>query len=256
MIGDKMKTYIFDLDGTMYRGNEVIEDARLTIEKMHQLKLPYVFLTNNATRTRTENKEHMIKMGYQHIEEDMFFTSAMAAASYAKKQAKSNKAAILGVSGLREAITLYGFEIEEEHPEFLFVGLDVNATYRDYSKALTILKNGAKLVGTNSDRMLPNASGFDLGNGAVVAMLEYASGQTSAKIGKPYAPILEEALHYFGLKKEDVILVGDNLETDILLGVKQGIETILVTTGVHQKEDCERLNIHPDHIISSLLEIF
>ena len=58
------------------------------------------------------------------------------------------------------------------------------------------------------------------------------------------------------VKKEDVILVGDNLETDILLGVKQGIETILVTTGVHQKEDCERLNVHPDHIISSLLEIF
>ena len=59
MIGDEMKTYIFDLDGTMYRGTSIIEDARLTIEKMHQLNIPYVFLTNNATRTRTENKENM-----------------------------------------------------------------------------------------------------------------------------------------------------------------------------------------------------
>ena len=131
MIGDEMKTYIFDLDGTMYRGTSIIEDARLTIEKMHQLNIPYVFLTNNATRTRTENKENMLKMGYQHIEENMFFTSAMAAVSYAKKRAETNKVAMLGVSGLKEAIELYGFELNETESEFLFVGLDVNATYQD-----------------------------------------------------------------------------------------------------------------------------
>lgn len=256
MIGDEMKTYIFDLDGTMYRGTSIIEDARLTIEKMHQLNIPYVFLTNNATRTRTENKENMLKMGYQHIEENMFFTSAMAAVSYAKKRAKTNKVAMLGVSGLKEAIELYGFELNETESEFLFVGLDVNATYQDYSKALTILKKGAQLIGTNNDRMLPNANGFDLGNGAIIAMLEYASGQISVKIGKPYAPILEEALHYFRLKKEDVVLVGDNLETDILLGINHGIESVFVTTGVHQKEDCDRLKIYPDKIVSSLLELF
>lgn len=86
-------------------------------------------------------------------------------------------------------------------------------------------------------------------------MLEYASSQQSPRIGKPYAPILDLALEELQLKKEDVIIVGDNLETDIRLGFEQNVETVLVTTGVHKKEDMERLGIYADHVVDDLREL-
>ena len=86
-------------------------------------------------------------------------------------------------------------------------------------------------------------------------MFEYATGQTSLRIGKPSKVILEEMLEAFHIKKEDCIIVGDNLETDIALGVNESVDTILVTTGVHQREDIERLNIKPTMIIDNLKEL-
>lgn len=120
---------------------------------------------------------------------------------------------------------------------------------------MNFLKQGARLIGTNHDRILAQADGFAVGNGSVVAMMEYASGQKSPLIGKPYAPILEEALAYLHVSKEDVILIGDNLETDILLGVQNGVETAFVLGGVHKEVDIARLGIYPDHIYENLSEL-
>ena len=111
------------------------------------------------------------------------------------------------------------------------------------------------MVGTNDDRLLAHGDTFHVGNGSIVRMFEYASGQTSYKIGKPHKAILLEALDYYHLKKEDCIIVGDNLETDIALGVNEDVETVFVTTGVHQIEDIERLQIHPTTIVSRLDEL-
>ncbi|MFQ7538934.1 MAG: HAD hydrolase-like protein [Clostridium sp.] len=86
-------------------------------------------------------------------------------------------------------------------------------------------------------------------------MFEYASGQVSPKIGKPHAPILEEALKYFQLNADEAVILGDNLETDILLGVENHVDTIFVTSGVHQREDVEKLQIHPTRTIDDLREL-
>jgi 4-nitrophenyl phosphatase len=86
-------------------------------------------------------------------------------------------------------------------------------------------------------------------------MFEYASGQVSPKIGKPHAPILEEALKYFQLNADEAVILGDNLETDILLGVENHVDTIFVTSGVHQREDVEKLQIYPTRTIDDLREL-
>lgn len=139
--------------------------------------------------------------------------------------------------------------------DYVFVGLNNKADYEMYSKALTHLLKGATLVGTNSDRLLAKDDGFNVGNGAVVAMFEYASGKQSEKIGKPNAPILDGALEYLGLTKQEVAIIGDNLETDILLGVHYGVDSIFVTSGVHHEEDIERLEIYPTMTIKNLKEL-
>lgn len=251
-----MKTFLIDLDGTMYRGNDTIPGAKEFIDTCIERKIPFYFLTNNATRTRQENKEHMEKLGFKGIKESHFFTSSMAAAQTICKTSDKRKAYVVGQAGLKEALIENGFEIVEDDADFVFVGLDAHADYQLYSKALSQLMKGARLVGTNSDRKLPDGDSFKIGNGSIVAMFEYASEQISPKIGKPYAPILNEALATFGLTKEEVIIVGDNLETDIMLGVNCGVDTLFVTSGVHSFEDIERFNIHPTYRVHNLMEWF
>ena len=249
------KTYLLDLDGTMYCGDTLIEGARIFVDWLLASGRSFLFLTNNATRTARQNVAHMEKLGYRGIREEHFFTSAMASARYVARHSKRRRAFVIGMEGLREALTKEGFTIVECDAELVFVGLDKHADYRRYSDALSELLKGAKLIGTNADRIIATSAGFDVGNGSIVAMLEYASGQRSPKIGKPCAPILLLALEQLQLTKEDVVIVGDNLETDIALGASQGVETVLVTTGVHQRADMERLQIYADHVIDDLREL-
>lgn len=250
-----MKTYLIDLDGTMYRGDQCIDGAIAFINYLLSNNISFLFVTNNATRTRKQNVEHMERLGFQGIKEEHFYTSSIAAAKYMKKHSQKRKAWFIGKKGLEEALIQEGFQITEDHPDFVFVGLDVEGSYDLYSKALRFLLNGAKLIGTNADRRLASNEGYIIGNGSVIKMLEYASGQVSEKIGKPYAPMLEGVLDYLQLSKEDVIIIGDNLETDIALGTQHGVETIFVTSGVHQKSDCEELQIFPTKRIENLKEL-
>ncbi len=250
-----MKTLLLDLDGTMYRGNRMMDGGKELMDYLHFHQLPYLFFTNNSKRTRKQNMDHMLEVGYENIKETDFFTSAMAAASYAKMHYQERNAFYIGEDGLKEALIEHGFCLCDDHADIVFIGLDQHADYEKYSKAVNFLKQGARLIGTNHDRVLAQANGFSLGNGSVVAMMEYATGQKSPMIGKPYAPILEEALHYLHINKSECLLVGDNLETDVLLGVQNGVETAFVIGGVHKETDIARLGIYPDHIYQNLSEL-
>ena len=250
-----MKTYIIDLDGTMYRGNTNIDGAREFIDYLHSKNLPYIFLTNNATRKKKQAKEHMLNLGFKDIKEDDFFTSAMATAKFIAKNYSEKKCFMIGENGLEEALKEWNFEFVQENADFVVVGLDRNATYRRYSEALHHILVGAKFIATNPDRLLANNGTFDIGNGAVIDMLEYASGVEAIKIGKPYQTILNILLEEKKLKKEDIILLGDNLETDIKLGYDARIETIMVCSGVHTEKDIDRLKVYPTKVVKNLREL-
>lgn len=247
------KCYFIDLDGTMYCGTKVIEGAIEWINHLLRNQNPFIFLTNNSSRTQEQACNHMLKMGFQGIKPEHFYTSAMAAADKIARDYPSKKDAYyIGEDGIKEALVKNGFTINPKRADFLFIGLDRNATYQDYSFALRLAHAGAKLVGTNNDRLLLSEKGVNVGNGSVVAMFEYATQTEAIKIGKPHNAIVEGALRYAKVNKEDVVIVGDNLETDILCGNNAGIETVFVTTGVHNMEDCYRLDIKPTYIVADV----
>lgn len=191
-----MKTLVFDLDGTMYRGTQIIESAHQFLDYCIQKDIPFIFLTNNSMRTPQENVKHMEEMGYTNIKPGMFYNSAMAASQYVKKHYEGNKAYYIGKQGMKDALNQEGFIIDDENPDFVFIGLDKDATYASYSKALSLILNGAKIIGTNNDRILAKPGGFEVGNGSVVDMFEYAANQKSPRIGKPNRAILDLCLEY------------------------------------------------------------
>lgn len=250
-----MKKLVFDLDGTMYRGNEIIPSAKRFLDFCIHEGIPFYFLTNNSMRTPQENVLHMEKMGYRGIKAEQFYNSAMASVEYVMAHSPSRKAYYIGKEGMRLALEENGFQITEDHPDFVFVGLDKDATYASYSYALQFLLDGAQLIGTNKDWILAKPNGFEMGNGSIVAMFEYASKQTSPDIAKPAYPILKYFLQHFDLHKEEILLVGDNLGTDILLGVENGVDTVFVETGVHTRKDLDVYGIQPTYVVKDLMEL-
>ncbi len=256
MIHCTNKTFLIDLDGTMYRGDQVIPEAIRLIQRLQKLHIPFVFVTNNATRTPQQNADHMRALGFHNIQPKAFFTSAMAAAAHMKKMSTANKVFCIGESGLWEAVRESGYEIDEEKAELVFVGLDRQADFSLYSRAAYCLRhNHALLVGTNGDRRVPHGDGFLIGNGAVLEMLEYASEAKRVTIGKPSAIMMEETLAYIGKSADECVVLGDNLETDVAFGKDNGVLTIMVTSGVHTREDARRFRIQPDLLIASLDEL-
>lgn len=251
---ENRKTLVFDLDGTLYRGKEPIREGIEFVEKCQEQGIPFLFLTNNSMRTPQENVLHMEKMGYKNLRPEQFYNSAMAAAQYAAEQFDERKAWFIGQNGMKEALEQNGFEITDQKPDFVFVGLDKTAGYTDYSKALAFLLDGARLIGTNKDRILNKPGGFEVGNGSVVALFEYATDRKSPDIAKPSPVMAELFCRHFHLNPEEIVLIGDNLETDIALGANSGIQTLFVESGVHHEPDIERLGIRPDLHAQSLAD--
>lgn len=255
MILAKDKTYLIDLDGTMFRGNQVIEEALSFFQELKRHHIHYVFVTNNAMRTPMQIKEKMERMGYSGLKESDFFTSAMAAASYMRHHSDQRRAYCIGEEGLYQALHKEGFQIVDEHAKLVFVGLTRQADYALYCKAFRMLyEEHATLIGTNSDRRLPQDDTYLIGNGAIVEMLQYASQAETIMIGKPSRYMMEETLRFIHKEQHDCIVIGDNLETDIAFACENGVESIMVCSGVHQKEDVERFAFQPNHIVRSLAE--
>lgn len=250
-----MKAYLIDLDGTIYMGTKPCEGAIDFISYLLRKEIPFAFFTNNSSRTQGQAREHMEALGFTGLQDHHFFTSALAASKYVASISDKRRAFVIGERGLTEALEQEGFAVVEEHADFVFVGLDKAGNYMRYSQGLAQLMQGAQLVGTNNDRRLLLETGPHIGNGSIVHMMEYASGQESIKVGKPHEPMLLAALAYLGKTKDECVILGDNLETDILCGTQAGVDTILVLGGIHDEQDCERLHIHPTRIAKTLRDL-
>lgn len=249
------KTLFLDLDGTMYRGDKVIESAKTFVDVLNKEQIPYYFLTNNAMRTHAQNRKKMEDMGFRHLQDAQFFTSAMAAAGYVRHHTSYQRAFYIGEAGLEEALIEQGFVLCDEDVEVVFAGLDMHVTYEKLCRAFYHIQKGARLVGTNPDRRLPYGDHDRIGNGAMIRMLEYCSEQKAMMIGKPHEPMMLEALRYAHVEKKDVLMIGDNLETDVMFGLQHGCRSVFVTSGVHSRKDCRQRDMHPDLIIDDLMEL-
>jgi len=132
------------------------------------------------------------------------------------------------------------------------LGIDREITYEKLALGAIAIRNGAKFVSTNADIALPTERGLLPGNGALTSVLAVATQTKPVFIGKPEPIITEQALEYLGSKKEETIMVGDNYDTDILAGIRTGIDTLLVHTGVTTKEMLKTKEVQPTYTVDTL----
>lgn len=250
-----MKGYLIDMDGVIYRGSQLVHGAERFIAELKKQEIPFLFLTNNSQRTRrdvaTKLKGLGIEVGEEHV-----FTCAMATARYLARQKPNGTAYVIGEGGLLTALHKNGFSIVDKNPDFVVVGEGRTLTFEMFETALSMIMNGAKLIATNMDPNCPVAGGGTRpGCGAIVSMLEAASGLKAFSVGKPSPIMMRGARKELGLAAEDTIMIGDTMETDILGGVQVGYKTVLVLSGGTKREDLSKFAYGPDKIVNSLADV-
>ncbi len=248
------KLYLIDLDGTIYNGKERIPHAKEFIEYLKQNNKDYIFVTNNSTRTERQVVDKLLTFDIETTEKNVF-TSSSATAIYLQKL-NVNKIFVIGEDGLKNTLKLAGYNlVQGKDAEAVVVGLDRAVTYDKLTEACRAILRGATFIGTNPDKLLPTENGMALSNGGQVRLLEYATDTKAIVIGKPEAIIMELAIEKFEYAKEDIVMVGDNYDTDILAGINANIDTIHVQTGVTNKEQLLEKNIQPTYTIENLKKL-
>ncbi|QRF23460.1 HAD-IIA family hydrolase [Alicyclobacillus sp. TC] len=253
---------LLDLDGTLFRGKQVISGAPEFVERLRQLKIKPVFFTNNATRTPEETANHLRSLGI-FANSDEVCTAAEAAAAFLSAEwrlEKGSHVAYIGKNGLRQALLEAGFipfyagheKWEQFHWESFtaaVIGLDMDATYQSLGRLSRIAALTGRLLLTNGDIRIPLEGGsFQPGNGALGAFVSIASGVEAVTVGKPNAYMIHYASQRYAVSLEETLIVGDNLWTDIAAGLTTGIRTFWVESGVHlnarEMQDWQRIYGH------------
>jgi len=257
-----LQIFIFDLDGVIYLGNELIPGAKEVLKILTNQKKQIFFLTNNATQTRAKFSEKLRKLGIP-ARSDQIITSAYITAEVLRKSYPNTNVYIIGEEGLITEFQGAGFQIVEaedlENPiDLVVVGLDRNVTYKKLARASSAILRGAKFIATNTDPCLPTEEGLLPGAGCMVAALSTAVGSDpEIIIGKPNPFMIEYILEQQQMPPALAVIIGDRYSTDILAGKKADIKTILVKTGTGLRElqKIPSSGPKPDLILDSIADL-
>lgn len=248
------KGYLIDLDGTIYKGKDRIPAGEAFIHELQRRNIPYLFVTNNTTRTPETVQTMLAEQFNVETPIETIYTATLATVDYLNDKNLGKKVYVIGDVGLKQAIAEAGYIEDTDNPDYVVVGLDWEVDYEKLSIATLAIQKGAHFVGTNPDFNIPTERGLMPGAGSIITLIEVATRVKPVYIGKPNAIIMEKAVEHLGLPRQEVIMVGDNYLTDIRAGIDNGIPTLLVTTGFTKPEEVPGLPIQPDYVLSSLAE--
>lgn len=250
-----IENLIIDMDGVLYRGHRPLPGAREFLQHLKERETAYILVTNNSTRTPEGYGTVLKEMGIE-VSPRRILTSALATADYlGNLLSQGARLYLIGEEGLYSALAARGFEFGEGDVEAVVVGMDRQFTYEKLKTATVAIRRGARFVGTNPDKSFPAAEAIVPGAGAILAAIEAATGVQPTVIGKPEPALFQMALQRMGATEKETAVIGDRLETDILGGKGCGLTTILVLTGISQRQDLEASHIKPDYTFESLTQL-
>lgn len=249
------KAYCFDLDGTVYRGKESIESAVRFVHQLQEKGLEYYFITNNSSKTPTQLQQALRDIGIE-TEQYRIYSSAITTAKYISQNYRDAKVFMIGSEGLATAIKEEGIKVTEDlHSDVVVMGIDQTVDYMKLAQASAAIQNGAQLIGTNEDIKFPTEYGFLPGNGSFVNLVANVAGVKPLYVGKPSPVMLEVIQEEYGFEKQDMVMIGDNYDTDILCGIQFGCDTIHVNTGVTRTEVVLEKEVQPTYCYENLDQV-
>lgn len=243
-------SYIIQQDVLIHSG-KASKGAVSLIRTLEEEEMPYVIVCEQTGRIRDHIADYFVERDFRYVRPSCIYTSAMAAVDYLLlKEKNMNKAAYIGGAGIKEALEKGGFQISFDHPDVVLVGMNKKCTYEDYSKILVCLNDGAKLVSTDNRKTQKTDGMQMIGNASIVKMLEYASDQEAISFGRGSLNDLLMCKRF--LKKDNILVVGNDFTRDIIPAMKLGMSTVFVTEGRSIMHLGMNEDMHPDYIVEDL----
>ena len=244
MIPSHIKALIIDMDGVVWKADSPIGDLATTFRRIRERGLKFVFATNNSTKTSEQYVERLASFGVD-VEPWQIITSSQAAAgAIAKKFPPGTKVFMIGEDGIRKALEERGFEIvpveNATQAQAVVMGIDRGINFQKASEATLLVRNGVPFYATNADKTFPTPRGEIPGSGAWLSIITTATGVEPIVAGKPFPFLMELSLEKLDVSKEEALVVGDRLETDIAAGQAVGCPCALVLSGVSTREEAEK----------------
>lgn len=244
--------FMLDMDGTIYLGNSLFDCTIPFLEHLKAKGKRYIFLTNNSSKNRMAYVEKLARMGIAAKPDDVF-TSGEATTIFLKKKYPGAKVCVMGMPTLDDEFREAGFTLEYDKPDCLVLGFDLQLNYEKLTHICNLVRAGVPYVATHPDFNCPVENGFIPDLGAVIAYVKASTGrEPDTVVGKPHKEIADAVIEKYGVKPENLAMVGDRLYTDIAFGAMAGITSILVYSGETTREDYVKSDVHADYCFDDL----
>jgi len=248
------KSYFIDMDGVLMRGAAPIPGAADFVGRLEERGAKFLLLTNNSMYTPRALQLRLEHSGLR-VPTDSIYTSAMATARFLQSQDPDGTAYAIGESGLTTALHDAGYTLTDVDPRYVVLGETASYSFEAIAKATRLVADGARFVATNPDVAGPSEAGIIPATGSVAALISSAAGVRPYFVGKPNPLMMRTALNAIDAHSEDSVMIGDNMDTDIIMGLESGLETVLVLSGVTRHADVGRYSYGPTRVVESVAEI-
>lgn len=252
------KLFLLDMDGTIYLGDELFDGTLDFLDYVKKSGGRYMFLTNNSSKGLDKYVEKLARLGIAATEDD-FLSSAQATSLYLHKHHAGQKLYVLGTESFKDYLRGDGHcvtDVYAEDIDVLVMGYDTELVYRKLVDACLLLKRDIPYIATNPDWVCPTEWGYVPDCGSVATMLQNATGKWPRFIGKPEPAMIELAVEKAGYAKEDALMIGDRVYTDIAGGVNAGIATAFVLSGEGTMADVEASDKKPTFVYENIRAIY
>ncbi|MGW5683199.1 HAD-IIA family hydrolase [Nonomuraea sp. NPDC003754] len=245
-----IQTWLSDMDGVLVHEGHPVPGAEVFVKRLRESGKSFKLLTNNSIYTPRDLAVRL-RAGGLDVPEEAIFTSAMATARFLDDQRPRGSAYVIGEAGLTTELHEIGYVLTDIDPDYVVLGETRTYSFTQITKAIRLVEAGARFIATNPDPVGPSNEGSLPACGAVAAMITKATGVEPYFVGKPNPMMMRHALNAIDGHSETTAMIGDRMDTDIVCGMEAGLYTILVLSGVTQREQVDRFPFRPSLIVDS-----
>ncbi len=246
------KGVMLDMDGTFYMGHVLLPGALELLAYLNERGIPFSFMTNNSSKSVEDYRKKLMGLGVRE-EDARVYTSGVATIDYILRHQPGKKVFVMGTQSLMQSFLDAGIALDEDEPDLVVLGYDTELTYPRLTQFCDFVRAGLPYFATHPDVNCPVLGGYAPDIGAMMALIESSTGrQADLILGKPNPGIVEGLALKWGLEHDEILMVGDRLYTDIMLGKTAGVKTALVLTGEAKRSDLEKVDHQPDWVVEDL----
>ena len=250
-----VRAVLCDMDGVLVHGSRIIPGAPEFLARLRSSGRRFLVLTNNSIYTTRDLQARLARSGLE-LDASEIYTSALATAQFLQSQRPNGSAFVIGETGLTNALYEVGYTQTEHDPDYVVIGETTAYSFERITQAVRMVAAGARLIGTNPDVSGPSERGLVPACGAVVALIQSATGGQAYFVGKPNPVMMRNALRTIDAHAVESMMIGDRMDTDIIGGTEAGMRTALVLTGITTRAEAERYPYRPTAIVESVAELF